>query len=244
MSVPVIRVQGLVKQYRNADGPAVNGMDLNVMPGEFLGLLGPNGAGKTTIISIITGVRQPTSGTVSIQGIPITRDAHEVHRIIGYVPQDIALYEALTARENLTFFGELVGLSGQRLRQRSDELLERTGLLARAGERVKDWSGGMKRRLNLIVALLHEPAILFLDEPTVGIDVQSRAAIWELLHEINATGTTVVYTSHHLEEAERLCSRVVIIDNGRAVGEVSDPQAHKGHLEETFMRMTGRGLRD
>ena len=244
MSVPVIRVQGLVKQYRNADGPAVNGMDLNVMPGEFLGLLGPNGAGKTTIISIITGVRQATSGAVSIQGIPITRDAHAVHRIIGYVPQDIALYEALTARENLTFFGELVGLSGQRLRQRSDELLERTGLRARAGERVKDWSGGMKRRLNLIVALLHEPAILFLDEPTVGIDVQSRAAIWELLREINAKGTTVVYTSHHLEEAERLCSRVVIIDNGRAVGEVSDPQAHKGHLEETFMRMTGRGLRD
>ena len=132
------------------------------------------------------------------------------------------------------------------MRERGAELLERAGLSARAHDQVKDWSGGMKRRLNLMVALLHQPSILFLDEPTVGIDVQSRSAIWDLLEEIHAAGTTIVYTSHHLEEAERLCSRVVIMDHGRFVGEVADPRALTGHerLEEAFLRITGKALRD
>lgn len=246
MSEPDIRVEGLVKRYRRGHVPAVDGMDLTVMPGEFLGLLGPNGAGKTTLISIITGVLRPTAGRVFIQGHDITREPGLIRRLIGFVPQDIALYDVMTAWENLAFFGRLQGLEPRTIRQRSEQLLERAGLLARADDQVRDHSGGMKRRLNLIAALLHQPAILFLDEPTVGIDIQSRAAIWELLQELHRSGTTVVYTSHHLEEAERLCSRVVIVDHGRMVGEVGDPRAHAGHerLEEVFLRITGRDLRD
>lgn len=246
MSVPDIRVEGLVKRYRK-DGPAaLDGVDLRVAPGEFLGLLGPNGAGKTTLVSIVTGVVRPTAGTVCVQEHDITREPHRVHHTIGFVPQDIALYEPLTARENLAFFGRLQGLDHRTVRDRGEELLERAGLRSRAHDRVEHWSGGMKRRLNLVVALLHRPSILFLDEPTVGIDVQSRAAVQDLLREVHAAGTTVVYTSHHLEEAERLCSRVVIIDRGRCVGEVADPRAEAGHerLEETFLRITGKDPRD
>lgn len=241
-----IRVRGLVKRYRNSAVNAVDGIDLDVRPGEFLGLLGPNGAGKTSLISIITGVRRATGGTVQVQGSDIAAHPDKVHASIGLVPQDIALYEMLTARENLSFFGRLHGLDEKSIRERSERLLERAGLSARADEMIGRWSGGMQRRLNLITALLHQPAILFLDEPTVGIDVQSRAAIWTLLEEINQTGTTIVYTSHHLEEAERLCSRVVIVDHGRIAGEVERPGAQGGaaRLEEIFLGLTGTEYRD
>ena len=241
-----IGVRGLVKRYRNGAGNAVDGIDLDVRRGEFLGLLGPNGAGKTTLISIITGVRRATDGAVQVQGHDIAAHPDKVHACIGLVPQDIALYEMLTARENLAFFGRLHGMDGRTIRERSARLLERAGLSARANELVGRWSGGMQRRLNLIAALLHEPAILFLDEPTVGIDVHSRAAIWALLEEINRAGTTIVYTSHHLEEAERLCSRVVIVDHGRVVGEVERPGAQGGaaRLEEIFLGLTGTEYRD
>lgn len=246
MKAPDIRVEGLVKRYRNSGTNAVDGLDMNVKPGEFLGLLGPNGAGKTTLISILTGVLRPTAGRVSIQGHDIAREPHRVHKLIGFVPQDIALYGEFTARENLAFFGRLLGLDRQIIRERGDILLDRAGLLSRADEQVHHWSGGMQRRLNLVTALLHRPAIVFLDEPTAGIDVQSRAAIRDLLLEVHAEGATLVYTSHHLEEAERLCTRVIIVDHGKVVAEVADPRAMGSHerLEELFLRITGRELRD
>ena len=241
-----IRVRGVVKKYGNRDANAVDNVDLDVLSGEFLGLLGPNGAGKTTLLSIITGVRTATAGSVLIKGQDVANVPDVVHRSIGFVPQNIALYEMLTARENLTFFGKLHGMDPVKIRERSDQLLERAGLLARAHERVGSWSGGMQRRLNLITALLHGPAIIFLDEPTVGIDIQSRTAIWMLLEEINKAGTTIVYTSHHLEEAARLCSRVVIMDQGRIVGEANDTKGPGGaeRLEKVFLGLTGMEYRD
>ncbi|MBP6312827.1 MAG: ABC transporter ATP-binding protein [Flavobacteriales bacterium] len=241
-----IRVRGVVKKYGNRADVAVDHIDLDVRSGEFLGLLGPNGAGKTTLISIITGVRTASEGSVLIKGHDVASIPDVAHECIGFVPQNIALYEMLTARENLAFFGKLHGMDAQTIRERSDHLLERAGLLARAHERVGTWSGGMQRRLNLITALLHGPAIIFLDEPTVGIDIQSRTAIWVLLEEINKAGTTIVYTSHHLEEAARLCSRVVIMDQGRIVGEVTDTKGHGGteRLEEVFLGLTGMEYRD
>ena len=245
MTAPDIRVEGLVKRYRRGARPALNGMDLHVMPGEFFGLLGPNGAGKTTMISILTGVLAPSEGRVQVRGLDVVNEPGRVHRLIGFVPQEIALYDTLTARENLRYFGRLHGLSSAALTERAEALLLRTGLQDRADEQVRYWSGGMRRRLNIVVALLHAPPILFLDEPTVGIDIQSRAAIWDLLQEVNTAGTTVVYTSHHLEEAERLCTRVVVMDDGRPVGELSTPRGGgQERLEDAFLRLTGRELRD
>ncbi len=246
MTAPDIRAEGLVKRYGSSGRAALNGMDLQVMPGEFLGLMGTNGAGKTTMMGILTGVLTPTEGRVRVRDLDVVRQPGRVHRLIGFVPQEIALYDTLTARENLRYFGRLHGLSGRNLSARCEALLLRTGLQERADEQVRDWSGGMRRRLNIVVAMLHAPPILFLDEPTVGIDIQSRAAIWDLLHEVNAGGTTVVYTSHHLEEAERLCTRVVVMDDGRCVGEVRTVRGGEGHerLEDAFLRLTGRELRD
>lgn len=239
MGEAVIRVSALVKRY--ADRTALDGFDLAVERGEFLGLLGPNGAGKTTLISILTGVRYATSGTVEVCG----KSTNDAKPVIGLVPQEIALYDTLTARENMTFFGQVHGLQKTVITERTQALLQRVGLWERANERIGRWSGGMQRRLNLVAALIHRPQVLFLDEPTVGIDVQSRTAIWELLKEIHAEGTTVVYTSHHLEEAERLCTRVVIVDHGKAVANVSDPgSAGAARLEETFLSITGKDLRD
>ncbi|MCB9170087.1 MAG: ABC transporter ATP-binding protein [Flavobacteriales bacterium] len=246
MEQPDIRVRSVTKRYRGAASEALRGVDIDVLPGEFFGLLGPNGAGKTTLLSIITGVLGPTTGSVEVKGVTMRANKGRALSMMGFVPQEIALYGTLTARENLDYFGRLLGLDRSTLRERGSELLERTGLSARASEPVRQWSGGMQRRLNLITALLHAPAVLVLDEPTVGIDVQSRAAIWELLEEINRTGTTVLYSSHHLEEAERLCSRVTIIDHGRVAGEIADMRSRSGQerLEETFLRITGRALRD
>ncbi|MCB0793473.1 MAG: ABC transporter ATP-binding protein [Flavobacteriales bacterium] len=246
MSAPDIVVRGVSKRYRRSRAMALNGIDLEVGNGEFFGLLGPNGAGKTTLISILTGVVRPTEGQVRIRGLDLLQDRDRIHQVIGAVPQEIALYEVLSAWENLLLFGQLLGMGKQQVRDRGAKLLARVGLLDRANETVQHWSGGMKRRLNLIVGLIHGPDVLFLDEPTVGIDVQSRTAIWELLTEVNKQGTTMVYTSHHLEEAERLCDRVVIIDKGTIVGEVKDTARSDGHerLEEIFLRITGKALRD
>ncbi|MCB0790686.1 MAG: ABC transporter ATP-binding protein [Flavobacteriales bacterium] len=241
-----IRVCAVTKRYRGSATSALRGVDIDARRGEFLGLLGPNGAGKTTLLSIITGVLRPSTGTVEVRGAGMHADRRRALSAMGFVPQEIALYGTLTARENLAYFGRLQGLDRATLAARSAELLERTGLATRADEPVRQWSGGMQRRLNLITALLHDPAVLVLDEPTVGIDVQSRTAIWEELQAINARGTTVLYSSHHLEEAERLCSRVVIIDHGQVAGEIADMRTRSGQerLEETFLRITGRALRD
>jgi ABC-2 type transport system ATP-binding protein len=210
---PVLVCRDLRKAY--AELTAVGGVGFTVAEGETYGLLGPNGAGKTTIISMIVGILARDAGEVLVDGEPLTRTGVRVKGRIGYVPQELALYPDLTGRENLRFFARLYGLSGRTARLRSDEVLEVVGLADRAGDQVKEYSGGMKRRLNIAAGLLHRPRLLVLDEPTAGVDPQSRNAILENVERLAGTGIGVLYTTHYMEEAERLCDRVGIIDLGR-----------------------------
>lgn len=245
----ILRVRRLVKVYRGAETPAVDGIDFAVMRGEIFGLLGPNGAGKTTVLSIVCTLLRPTSGSVSLCPQDPSPGPARLRSLFGLVPQEIALYTSLTARENLHYFGRLYGLSGRVLRRRIEECLALVGLSDRAGSRIDTYSGGMKRRANLAAAILHAPRVLFLDEPTVGIDAQSRHLIFENLKSLRDDGITIVYTTHYMEEAENLCGRVAIMDRGKIVAEGS-PQSliarmdGCGNLEECFLNLTGRHLRD
>src|SRR5439155_3540405 len=196
---------------------ALGSISFQVQEGEMFGLLGPNGAGKTTLLSIISFLQVPTSGEVRLFGKPIRPNDLSLRPLIGVVPQDLAIYETLTARENLHFFGELYGLGGAKLRGRVKEVLDAIGLSDRADDRVQTFSGGMKRRLNFGAALVHGPRLLLLDEPTVGVDPQSRNHIFEGVKRLNAAGTTVIYTSHYMEEVQALCTRVGIMDRGRLI---------------------------
>ena len=211
----MLEVKGVSKSY----GPlvAVSGISFRVDHGETIGLLGPNGAGKTTTVSIIAGLLSADSGEVLIEGKPVKSDTDPVKLKIGLVPQDMALYDQLTARDNLTFFAALYSLSGAKAKQSIDDVLNLVALSDRAGHKVGTFSGGMKRRLNLAAALLHDPQILLLDEPTVGVDPQSRNAIFENLEALKKRGKTLIYTTHYMEEAERLCDRIVIIDHGKVI---------------------------
>lgn len=212
------------------DHVAVDGLSFRVEEGSCYGLLGPNGAGKTTSIRIGVGLLQAQSGQVDVAGKGAPTDP-DVRRLIGLAPQSLAIYDDLSARENLTFFASLYALSRRDGAKRADELLERIGLTERARDRVAGFSGGMKRRLNLAVALVHKPRLLLLDEPTVGVDPQSRNAIFDLVNEFRAEGVTIVYTTHYMEEAQRLCDTVAIIDHGKllGVGSVEDlVQQHGG----------------
>ena len=198
---------------------AVDGVSFHIARGETYGLLGPNGAGKTTSISMICGLLERDGGEVSVAGRPVDIDAVEAKSAIGYVPQDLAIYPDLSARENLRFFGRLQRLSGAQLDERVDAVLELIGLDERADEKTEAYSGGMKRRLNIGIGLLHQPQLLVLDEPTVGVDPQSRNAILEAVDELRRGGMSILYTTHYMEEAERLCDRVGIIDHGKIVAE-------------------------
>jgi ABC-2 type transport system ATP-binding protein len=198
---------------------AVDGVGFQIQPGETYGLLGPNGAGKTTTISMICGILAADAGTVEVVGRAIEPGTVDAKAAIGYVPQDLAIYPDLSARENLTFFGRLYGLGGPRLRDRVAEVLSVIDLTDRADERTERYSGGMKRRLNIGIGLLHEPRLLVLDEPTVGVDPQSRNAILASVETLSAAGMAILYTTHYMEEAERLCDRVGIIDAGRIIAE-------------------------
>jgi ABC-2 type transport system ATP-binding protein len=245
----IIETIGLTKTFKNADEAAVKGISFSIYKNEIFGLLGPNGAGKTTTISILCGLFAPSSGQVIIDGKSLQNDGMAIKQIIGIVPQDIALYPTLTARENLRFFGAMYGVKGKGLKDKIDIWLEKLGLTEAANKRVVNFSGGMKRRVNLIAGILHQPKILFLDEPTVGVDVQSRNVIIEHLKELNKEGTTIVYTSHHMEEAENFCTRISIIDHGKILTQGSPKQliaAHPGcsDLEEVFLQLTHRKLRD
>jgi ABC-2 type transport system ATP-binding protein len=215
MSSNFLEVRGLRKLY---DGTvALDGVSFQVAQGEIFGLLGPNGAGKTTLLSILSCLLEPTSGEAFLSGQKLSvRDRQERSRI-GIVPQELAVYGELTGRENLTFFGELYGLKGPGLVQRVDEVLRAIGLADRADDRVTTYSGGMQRRLNLGAALVHEPRLLLLDEPTTGVDPQSRNHIFEEIRRVNRTGVTIIYTSHYMEEVQALCSRIGIIDHGRLI---------------------------
>ncbi|MBW1636312.1 MAG: ABC transporter ATP-binding protein [Deltaproteobacteria bacterium] len=238
----------LVKRYKKTARPALHGFNLHVQRGEFFGLLGANGAGKTTAISIFSTLFPPDSGSVLIMGVDPVQQPNKVRLLSGLVPQDIALYENLTVVENLQFFGRLSGLHGKQLESRVEWCLDFAGLSGRAVQLVSTCSGGMKRRLNLAAGLLHAPQILFLDEPTVGIDAQSRALIHDQLIQLNKKGTTIIYTTHYMEEAQELCSRIGIIDEGRIVIQGNPAellrQSGKGTLEEFFLQLTGRELRD
>jgi ABC-2 type transport system ATP-binding protein len=212
---PILQANNLVKQY--GDFTAVKNVSFQIERGEIFSLLGPNGAGKTTTISMLSTLLEPTSGDAHIDGHSITKDPIAVRKIIGVVPQEIALYEPLTARENLIFWGRMYGLGGADLNRRADQGLEQVGLSDRARSRVQTFSGGMKRRLNIAVGLLHQPQILFMDEPTVGIDPQSRRSILDAVKELNQQGLTVLYTTHYMEEAQELSHRVGIIDHGEMI---------------------------
>jgi ABC-2 type transport system ATP-binding protein len=211
----ILEVKDLVKKY--GDFTAVKGISFNIEEGEIFSLLGPNGAGKTTTISILSTLYAPTSGEATVGGHSVTKEPMAVRNLIGVVPQELALYDDLTARENLVFWGQMYGLSGKTLKRRVDEVLEQIGLANKARNRVKTYSGGMKRRVNIGVGLLHKPSLLFMDEPTVGIDPQSRRAILDSVKALNQQGMTVLYTTHYMEEAEELSDRVGIIDHGELI---------------------------
>jgi len=220
----IVEANGLVKQYPGSSQPAVRGISFAVQQGEIFGLLGPNGAGKTTTISMLSCLLSPTSGSATVAGFDLIRQPVQVKRRIGLVPQDLALYPTISARDNLLFFGSLYGLRGADLHRRVNDALKLVGLSDRANEAIEKFSGGMKRRVNIAAGLLHRPDVLFLDEPTVGVDPQSRNFIFDNVESLNRDGLTVLYTTHYMEEAERLCHRVAIIDQGRIIA-LDTPQA-------------------
>ncbi|WP_066643103.1 ABC transporter ATP-binding protein [Serinicoccus hydrothermalis] len=212
MTDPVLRVEGLRRCF--GTHVAVDDVSLQIAPGETLGLLGPNGAGKTTTISMIVGLLAPDAGSVHVAGVSMAEHPIRAKRSIGLVPQDLAIYPELSARDNLLYFGRLQGLSGAHLKERVATVLEVVGLTDRTKGASKTFSGGMKRRLNIAIGLLHEPALLVLDEPTVGVDPQSRHAILTSVEQLSTEGMAVLYTTHYMEEAERLCDRIAIVDDG------------------------------
>jgi ABC-2 type transport system ATP-binding protein len=211
----MLEVRGLHKRY--GDLVAVHEVSFTAHPGEMVGLLGPNGAGKTTTVSMIAGLLPPDRGEVRIEGAVVRGETDPVKRRMGLVPQDLALHDEISANENLALFGALYGMSGGALRNAMARALDIAGLTDRARDTVRNFSGGMKRRLNLAAALMHDPKILLLDEPTVGVDPQSRNAIFSNLEDLKAKGKTLVYTTHYMEEAERLCDRIIIVDHGKVI---------------------------
>jgi len=234
---PILEVHDLVKKY--GDLVAVKGISFDIHEGEIFSLLGPNGAGKTTTISILSTLFTPTSGDATVAGHSVTKEPMAVKKSIGIVPQEIALYEELTALENLKFWGQMYNLSGKALLLRVDEVLEQIGLKDRAKERIKTYSGGMKRRVNIAVGLLHKPRLLFMDEPTVGIDPQSRRAILESVKDLNQSGMTILYTTHYMEEAQELSDRVGIIDYGEliALGTQEELTAKVGETDTLILHL-------
>jgi linearmycin/streptolysin S transport system ATP-binding protein len=244
-----------IRHLRKSFGPlvAVDDVSFSLKRGELVGLLGPNGAGKTTTVSMIAGLVTPEKGEVLVDGQRLSGDTDPKKRQIGLVPQDLALYDELSARANLRFFGALYGLAGPALDRAIASALELVGLADRIKDRVATYSGGMKRRLNLAAGLLHDPDVLLLDEPTVGVDPQSRNAIFENLELLKSRGKALLYTTHYMEEVERLADRIVVMDHGRVIAEdtldglqsrVAGVGGGKATLESVFLTLTGRSLRD
>jgi len=233
----ILEVKDLVKKY--GDFTAVKGVSFDIQEGEIFSLLGPNGAGKTTTISVLSTLYAATSGEAVIAGHSVSKEPMAVRNAIGVVPQDLALYEDLSARENLVFWGQMYGLSGKALKDRVEEVLAQIGLVDKANHRVKTYSGGMKRRVNIGVGLLHKPRLLFMDEPTVGIDPQSRRAILDSVKDLNRQGMTVLYTTHYMEEAQELSDRVGIIDHGEliALGTQKELTQQVGEMETLVLHV-------
>ena len=249
MAEDFLVARDLYKSFK--ENKAVDGVSFAVAKGEIFGLLGPNGAGKTTCIRMLSTVLEADSGEIIIGGHSVRREAETVRSLIGVCPQELALYEDLSALENMVFFGRMAGLNGNEAREQAMDKLKLMGLVERAKGKVSKFSGGMKRRINLAIALMGSPQLLFLDEPTVGIDPQSRNNIYETILGLQAKGMTVLYTTHYMEEADRLCQRVAIMDAGKIItldtphnlkAKVGPPD--KVTLEDVFLKLTGRSLRD
>lgn len=244
----MLQITNLHKTYKNALEPSLQGLDISFSTGTIAGLLGPNGAGKTTTISIICGLIQPDSGNVLVMGNEVQNNLENIKKQIGVVPQSIALYPKLSALENLEYIGKLYGIKKAELREKIFHYLQIFGLEKNAGKTIENFSGGMKRRANIIASLLHDPVLLILDEPTAGVDVQSRNMIMEFLHSYNSKGHSIIYTSHLLDEAQQLCNEIAIIDHGKLVVHGKPDELIKEHsshnLEGLFLKITGHGVRD
>jgi ABC-2 type transport system ATP-binding protein len=241
-----ILIENLKKNFE--DVTAIDGLSLRIEKGELFGLLGPNGAGKTTVIKVLCGLIKPTSGSVHVGGFDVLKEAAKVKELIGVCPQDTAAYPFLSGRENVELFGNLHTMHKQTLKKNTDELLAKMSLSEDANRRLGRYSGGMKRRINLIMALVHDPQIAFLDEPTVALDPQSRHAVWDFIRELGKKGKTIILTTHYMEEAEELCDRVGIIDRGKLIA-LDTPKQLKDRykakdLEEVFIGLTGRNIRE
>lgn len=244
-----VEVYNLTHKYEGTDFNALTNLSLQIKKGEIFGLLGPNGAGKTTLISILTGLIKPSSGRIKIEGYETAKDILKIRELIGVVPQEYALYPKLTAKENLQFFGSMYGVKNPELKRKIEEGISKLGLSKYANKRIETFSGGMKRRINLLAGVLHEPKVIFLDEPTVGVDVHSKAFIIDYLQKLNKNGTTIIYSSHILHEAQEFCSRVAIIDNGeiQIEGQTQEVLLSKGELktlEEIFIENTRKNIKD
>ncbi|MEP6465469.1 MAG: ABC transporter ATP-binding protein [Parafilimonas sp.] len=243
MKTPAIKIQQLSFNY-SEQAKLFSNLNLEIEDGESFGLFGPNGAGKTTLMSLMTGLLSFKDGSIEIGGYSIRKKNKKVNKLFGYVPQDFSFYEELTPQENLQFFGAWSGLNKNEIQKRSAELFKILYLETVKNKQVKKFSGGMKRKVNLAIGVIHNPCILFLDEPTVGVDVQTRNDIITYLKQLNASGTTLVYTSHQLNEAEELCNKIALIDNGKIIA--FDKLAHlltqhqQQDLERLFIHLTGK----
>lgn len=246
MKGPIIVIEHLIKKYE--DITAVEDLNLQITKGELFGLLGPNGAGKTTIINILCGLIKSTSGTAKVGHFDVQKETGKVKELIGVCPQETALYPYLTGAENIELFGNLHSMTKEKIETRRSMLLEKLGLTTEAKRKTEKYSGGMKRRLSLTLALIHDPQIAFLDEPTVAMDPQSRHAVWDFIRELKKEDKTVILTTHYMEEAEALCDRIGIIDHGKliALGSPKEliSQFQVTNLEEVFINLTGRRIRE
>jgi ABC-2 type transport system ATP-binding protein len=248
MTNPAIIIQQLAFHYPRREGICFKNFNLEIGAGERFGLFGPNGAGKTTLMNLMTGLLTYSTGSIRLLGHEINHHPKSINAIFGFVPQDFSFYPELSARENLAFYGAWYGLDRKQIKYRTDELLEVLGLSSVSDRVLQHFSGGMKRRVNLAIGVMHHPKVLFLDEPTVGVDVQSRHAIIHYLKKQNESGTTLVYTSHQLEEAAELCNKVALIDDGKIIAHDSldgllQKHGHEG-MEELFLELTGKRFRE
>ncbi|MEX6688103.1 ABC transporter ATP-binding protein [Danxiaibacter flavus] len=243
---PAVKISGLGFTYPSQSGSLFTDLNLEIQQGERFGLFGPNGAGKTTLMSLMTGLLPFNEGIIELNGQSIQTKDKKINQLFGYVPQDFSFYDELTPVENLEFFGAWSGLNTKQIKQRTAELLDVMNLTSVANKAVTKFSGGMKRRVNLAIGVIHQPKILFLDEPTVGVDVQTRHDILNYLLQLNKNGTTLIYTSHQLSEAEELCKRVAMIDNGKIVAHDDLDKLLVDHeqdgLEGLFLNLTGKNF--